>query len=70
MSLTGTIYITNTNMTSTNYQKLQVQGNAGSSTFVKGEIITSTLLMGGGGTIVMQLDPNSVVSVDQVALVK
>ena len=50
ISLTGTIYITNTVATmkadATHYQTLQLQGNPGSATSIIGEIITDNLQWG------------------------
>jgi hypothetical protein len=68
--LSGTIYLTNTAMTSTIYQNARLRGNAGNTTLIKGEIIVGALDLGGGGTIQMQLDPNNKLHVRQVALVR
>jgi len=77
MSLIGTVYATNdispnnpSNTTLTTYQTVQLQGNSGSSTLIQGEIITDVLVMGGGGSITMELSPNYVLPIDEVALVK
>jgi Flp pilus assembly protein TadG len=71
LALTGTIYINNSLsvMTGSRYQLLQLQGGGGSNTFIKGEIITNQLLLGGSGTIRMNLNPAAVTPVRQVALV-
>jgi hypothetical protein len=69
ITLRGTIYLTNTTMTSTTYQNLRMRGHSGSSTLISGEIIVSALDLGGGGSIVMNLSPNAILPVDQVALV-
>jgi hypothetical protein len=79
LSLQGTIYISNclsgdtgcTNpMSSTVYQNLRLRGNPGSSTLIQGEIITSTLDIGGSGSIQMNLDAAATIVTRQVALVK
>jgi hypothetical protein len=71
LSLTGTIYATSSsNVSSTRYQSVTLQGNSGSATLLKGEIITDVLALGGGGAITMQLDPNLQLPVNQIALVK
>jgi Flp pilus assembly protein TadG len=71
LSLTGTIYINNqaSVVTGSRYQLVQLQGNGGSGTHIQGELITNELLLGGGGTIIMNLNPNAVTPVQQVALV-
>jgi hypothetical protein len=80
MSLTGTVYLTNTAATmladatqpSTHFQALSLQGGSGSSTLISGEIIVDELSLGGGGgatNITMNLNPLSVVKLRQVALV-
>ena len=68
--LNGTIYITNTTMTSTVYQNVRLRGNSGNQTLIRGEIIVSALDLGGGGAIQMNLNPASILTVRQVALVK
>ena len=79
LTLVGTIYLTNcssgdtgcTNpMTATTYQNLRLRGNSGNTTLIKGEVIVSTLDLGGGGTIVMQLDPTAVLPINKVALLR
>jgi hypothetical protein len=73
MSLTGTIYITNSlsimQTTPSQYQLLQLQGGGGSNTLIQGEIIASQLLLGGSGTIKMRLNPAPTTVLRQVALV-
>jgi hypothetical protein len=77
VTLTGTIYTTDTvsQMGSTSsatcgqYQSLNLQGNAGSSIQLTGEIIASTLSLGGTPGITMNLNSNAVVVVRQIALV-
>ncbi|MCU1248002.1 MAG: hypothetical protein JWQ49_1031 [Edaphobacter sp.] len=73
MTLTGTIYLTNTlatmTATSSHYQAVTLQGGSGSGTLIQGEIIVGTLTFGGGGSITMDLDPNASLVVQQVALV-
>ncbi|MGI8959730.1 MAG: pilus assembly protein TadG-related protein [Bryobacteraceae bacterium] len=71
LSLTGTIYINNSLAvtTATRYQLVQMQGNGGSGTLIQGEIITNELLLGGSGTIRMNLNPAALTPVRQVALV-
>lgn len=72
LDLTGTIYINNSLsvVTASHYQLLQLQGNGGSGTLIRGEIITNQLLLGGGGTIQMNLNPAAVTPVHQIALVQ
>jgi hypothetical protein len=71
LSLTGTIYIHNSLgvTTGTRYQLLQLQGGGGSGTLIQGEIIANELLLGGSGTIRMNLNPAAITAVRQVALV-
>lgn len=74
ITLTGTIYVTNTLATmkadATHYQALNIQGNAGSTTRITGEIIAGTLSVGGTAGILMtlSLDPDKIVR--YIALVK
>lgn len=77
ISLIGTIYATNdispnnsANTDLTTYQTIQLQGGAGSTTLIQGEIITDVLQMGGGGSIQMNLNPNYQLPISEVALVK
>jgi len=79
LSVKGTIYITNcfsgdtgcTNpMTAAVYQNLILRGKSGNTTVVEGEIITSTLDMGGSGSIKMNLNAGGSIITRQVALVK
>jgi len=72
LSLTGTIYINNSLSvtTSSHYQLVQLQGGGGSGTLLKGEIIVNELLLGGSGTITMNLNPAAVAPVHQIALVQ
>jgi Flp pilus assembly protein TadG len=71
LSLQGTIYINNSPAvtTASHYQLLQLQGGGGSGTLIQGEIIVNELLLGGSGTIRMNLDPAAHNPVRQVALV-
>ena len=62
MSLTGTIYMPN--------QNLSLNGGAGSTTSVTGEIIANQLSLGGNSTIQMNLVSNYTSTVDQIALVQ
>ena len=77
LNLIGTIYATNctpqmntcisgTNMTSSLYQQIKLQGGSGNGTLLRGEIITSVLTLGGNGGITMQLDPNLRLPINQV----
>jgi hypothetical protein len=72
LTLTGTIYMPETRAsmltTPTRYQILSLQGNAGSSTHITGEIITSALTLGGTPGIVMNLNASTVFT-RQIALV-
>jgi len=70
LSLTGTIYLTDTNQTNATYQELVLRGNSGNLTNIIGEIIVDALDIGGGGQITMILDPDALLPVDQVALIK
>jgi hypothetical protein len=73
MTLKGTIYLTNTLATmtgdSTHYQELDLQGGPGSSTLVQGEIIVGALSLGGNGSITMNLNSTTTLTITQVALV-
>jgi hypothetical protein len=62
MTLQGTIYLPTQNFT--------FQGHTGSSTVLKGDIVVDELSLGGNGSITMQLDPNYMLPLDTVALVK
>ena len=74
ISLTGTIYVTNTKATmkadATHYQTLRLNGNPCSATSIIGEIITDNLQLGGTSGIKMNLNPNSSLHIRQVALVR
>jgi len=74
MTLIGTLYFTNTLATTTatpaHYQELRISGNSGSATKIEGEIIADSLTLGGGGAIVMNLNPAATLIVPQVALVQ
>jgi hypothetical protein len=73
MTLKGTIYLTNLlatmNGDSTHYQELDLQGGPGSSTLVQGEIIVGALSLGGNGSITMNLNSTTTLTITQVALV-
>ena len=62
ISLSGTIYMPS--------QTLSLSGNSGSTTLIKGEMIVNDLTLGGTAGITMQLNPNYLLPIDQVALVK
>jgi Flp pilus assembly protein TadG len=72
--LKGTIYISNSlsvmTATAGHYQNVLLQGTPGSNTRIVGEIIVSTLKMGGNAGITMQLDATATLNIRQVALVK
>jgi Flp pilus assembly protein TadG len=74
MSLTGTIYFTNTVATmttdATHFQGLSVQGNGSSATTIIGEIIADELSVGGTSGVSMTLSPSTIRVVRQVALVQ
>jgi hypothetical protein len=74
MSLTGTIYLTNTLATmqanANNFQMLSLGGNGGGMTTVRGQIITGKLALGGTGGIIMALNPASTLHIRQVALIQ
>jgi hypothetical protein len=72
MTLTGTVYMTNTKATmvanASHYQQLDLQGTPGSATKIRGEIIVDALSLGGNGGITMNLN-NAANLVSQIALV-
>lgn len=74
LSLIGTIYVTNSLaiMTATpgQFQEVLLQGTPGQSTVITGEIVASTLSLGGNAGIQMFLDPSQVLHIRQVSLVK
>jgi hypothetical protein len=73
LSLQGTIYVTNTKalmLAGTAYQNVRLRGKTGSNTTIQGEIIVSTLDVGGGGAIQMNLNANTSYFINQVALVQ
>jgi Putative Flp pilus-assembly TadE/G-like len=72
ITLIGTLYMTNprATMTATLYQSLSLGGNSGNNTTITGEIIVGELAVQGTPTIVMNLSPQSVLKVSQIALVK
>jgi hypothetical protein len=73
-SLIGTIYITNTlgimKGDATHYQSVTYNGTPCSTTIQQGEIIASALSLVGTTNIAMNLNPASVLTIRQVALVK
>ena len=77
MTLIGTIYMAETvpmmGQTSATacgqFQTLHLQGTPGSTTNITGEIIASSLTMGGNPTIQMNLSPLALITVRQIALV-
>lgn len=73
LTLRGTLYITNTEAIMTaapaQYQSLNLQGNAGSTTQIIGEIIVGALSLGGTSDIMMTLNSNYTLHIRQVALV-
>jgi hypothetical protein len=72
ISLVGTIYVTNTlgiMSDASHYQELRLQGTPGSSTLIQGEIIAGALTLGGNAGIQMNLNPDAILHVRQVALV-
>jgi hypothetical protein len=69
LTLTGTIY-TNSSRNNTVYQTLHFQGNAGSSTVLSGEIITSVLQLQGTPGIVMNLNSTVSYKLNKVALIQ
>jgi hypothetical protein len=74
VSLIGTIYVTNSLAIMTaaplQYQEVLLQGTPGSNTTITGEIVASTLSLGGNAGIQMFLDPAQVLHIRQVSLVK
>jgi Flp pilus assembly protein TadG len=80
VSLIGTLYLTNCAsydpscsgniMTNSLYQQLTLSGNPGSTTNIQGQIITSSLVIKGSGTVQMYLSSLPTLNVRQVALVK
>jgi Flp pilus assembly protein TadG len=73
LSLTGTIYVNQVlsimEGDSSHYQALNIQGNAGSTTTITGQIITSRLAVGGTAGITMTLDKNHHYIVRRIALI-
>jgi Flp pilus assembly protein TadG len=73
LTIKGTIYLTHTAASTASdgkFQSLNLQGNAGGTTKVQGEIITDELSLGGNSTITMNLIGTSTFLVRQVALVQ
>lgn len=73
LTLKGTIYLTHTAASTASdgkYQSLSLQGNAGGTTTVQGEIIVDELSLGGTSGITMNLSSAAVFPVRQVALVQ
>jgi hypothetical protein len=73
LTLRGTIYLTHTAAgiaSDGKYQQLSLQGNAGGTTKVEGEIIVDMLSLGGTSGITMNLSSAAVFPVRQVALVQ
>jgi hypothetical protein len=74
VSLIGTIYITNSEAimraTPGQYQLVQFQGNPGSTTLIRGEIVASSILIAGNSEVKMQLDPSQAFVIRKVALVR
>lgn len=74
LSLIGTVYATNSLSTMlttpSQYQTVHFQGNAGSSTYIAGEIIVSALTLSGTPGITMNLNSAASYIVRQVALVQ
>jgi len=73
LSVTGTIYATHTAASINSdhtYQSMSLQGNSGSVTTVKGEVIVDVLSLGGSATLTMSLIGTPTFQVRQVALVQ
>lgn len=80
VSLIGTLYLTNCAsydpscsgniMTPSLYQQLTLSGNPGNTTNIQGQIITSSLIIKGSGTVQMYLSSQPTLNVRQVALVQ
>jgi hypothetical protein len=70
LSLTGTIYLTDTQQTSTVYQSLSLRGNSGNTTQIIGEIVVDVLSLGGTGGVSMFLDPTKKLPIPKMALVQ
>ena len=74
LSLVGTVYVTNSLaiMTATpgQFQNVLLQGTPGSNTVITGEIVASTLSLGGNAGIQMFLNPAEVLHIRQISLVK
>ena len=75
LQLQGTLYITNTAARTNSsagftwYQSIDYRGNSSSATFVRGQIITDVLSLGGTADLYMQLEPQGFLKVRQVALI-
>jgi Flp pilus assembly protein TadG len=80
VNLIGTLYLTNcasydpscsgNTMTPSLYQQLTLSGNPSNTTSIQGQIITSSLVIKGSGTVQMYLGTLPTLNVRQVALVK
>jgi hypothetical protein len=69
LSLQGTLYMNNSNPTSSSYESISLSGHSGNITLIQGEIITNVLSMGGNASIQMDLQ-GSKYPLRQVALVQ
>jgi Flp pilus assembly protein TadG len=73
LTIEGTVYLTHTAasiVSDGTFQSFSLQGGAGGTTKVQGEIITDTLSLGGTSDITMNLSSAAVFPVRQVALVQ
>ena len=80
MILSGNMYFhncnssgtgTNCSLPNTGYQAFfQMQGSPGSTSYVLGNITADELVMGGGGTIAMSLNPNAVYNILKATLLQ
>ncbi len=77
LTLAGTLYFTSSSQLgkadlagSNAYQTLSLSGNSGSSTQIIGQILVDALDMSGNSTIRMTLNPNAILPIRKLALVR
>ena len=77
LTIAGTLYFTNSFLPnksdlagSSAYQTVSLQGTPGSTTQIVGQILSDSLLLGGNSTIRMTLNPNAVLPIRKLALIR
>ena len=77
LTLAGTLYFTSSTQLgkadlagSNAFQTLSLGGNAGSSTQIVGQILVDALDMSGNSSILMTLNPNAILPIRKLALVR